>query len=454
MAVVELKKCLVILMILYGLAMLFGLMGFIPMIAHVYPQSECLLYSYQIMQKLSYGHYAICNFVGYMFVVVVVIAGILLGLAFSEIRKMKGHHPHGPYVEQKIPSKIIVVHLIGMSLAFLLTMITTIGYVVACDNLQEGISSSVLNKLNSDPYATRGEEIQTRYEDDYKFHRYTNRYGNAFGSEFYSIKITCRSILTDPEVHQKLHDYHYEQQSRYYGYWYGQDLFTYNSKSEASKTNALMESSMAGGWLCFIFWLGGFILIVVQRYFIKKHKTEQDRVSMHSTMMGSMYQGEGSTVGSQYRKDGSLISGRASNFQRGGSLRGSDRSMKSSRRDIDEMALNSILRTPQPQRAPLPSSTYGRKDVDDMMINQYIDNHQQPSYRSSNQGVPQHQFSGIQNTPRSLQSSRETGYISDSNSTHQMGNRAQFGYPGGAVPIRTTDEAIYLQRDEMETEIF
>eukprot|EP00094_Tigriopus_californicus_P003091 TCALIF_02973-PB protein Name:"Protein of unknown function" AED:0.68 eAED:0.68 QI:0/0.33/0.5/0.5/1/1/4/0/183 len=180
--------------------------------------------------------------------------------------------------------------------------------------------SSVLNKLNSDPYATRGEEIQTRYEDDYKFHRYTNRYGNAFGSEFYSIKITCRSILTDPEVHQKLHDYHYEQQSRYYGYWYGQDLFTYNSK----------------------------------------------------------------------------------------------------------------------------------------MINQYIDNHHQPSasYRYPNQSVPSHQFSGIQNTPRSLQSSRETGYISDSNSTHQLGNRAHFGYPGGAVPIRTTDEAIYLQRDEMETEIF
>ncbi len=31
-----------------------------------------------------------------------------------------------------------------------------------------------------------------RYEDDYKFHRYTNRYGNAFGSEFYTIRITCR----------------------------------------------------------------------------------------------------------------------------------------------------------------------------------------------------------------------------------------------------------------------
>ena len=48
------------------------------------------------------------------------------------------------------------------------------------------------NKLNVDPYSTRGEEIKTKFEDDYKFHRYTNRYGNAFGSEFYQIRITCR----------------------------------------------------------------------------------------------------------------------------------------------------------------------------------------------------------------------------------------------------------------------
>ena len=50
----------------------------------------------------------------------------------------------------------------------------------------------MLGKLNTNPYDTRGEEIQTRYEDDYKFHRYTNRYGNAFGQEFYSVSITCR----------------------------------------------------------------------------------------------------------------------------------------------------------------------------------------------------------------------------------------------------------------------
>jgi len=59
-------------------------------------------------------------------------------------------------------------------------------------NLNVIFSSNVQTKLNADPYDTRGEEIRTRYEDDYKFHRYTNRYGNAFGSEFYTIRITCR----------------------------------------------------------------------------------------------------------------------------------------------------------------------------------------------------------------------------------------------------------------------
>ena len=126
-------------------------------------------------------------------------------------------------------------------------------------------SKNVHDKLNSDPYETRGEEILTRFEDDYKFHRYTNRYGNAFGSEFYTIRITCRSILTDPEIHQKLHDTHSEKHSRYYGYWYGQDIYAYDSQYEATRTNALVEASMGGSWLCLACLLAGVILMIIQR---------------------------------------------------------------------------------------------------------------------------------------------------------------------------------------------
>ena len=58
MAVVELRKSLIVLIILYAFAALFAIVAAIPMIMHVYPQSECLLFSTEVNQKLFYGHYA------------------------------------------------------------------------------------------------------------------------------------------------------------------------------------------------------------------------------------------------------------------------------------------------------------------------------------------------------------------------------------------------------------
>ena len=100
---------------------------------------------------------------------------------------------------------------------------------------------------------------------------------------------------------------------------------------------------------------------------------------MHSTMMGA---GANSTLG----RDGTMMSGRngsvmsgsvrGSNFQRGGSLRGSDRSMKSHRRDFDDMALSMhhmggsqhLLAGGVGGAAPRTQpGGYGRKDIDDMV---------------------------------------------------------------------------------------
>jgi hypothetical protein len=58
MAVMELQVALTVLMILYGLSILFGFLASVPMVLHVYPQSECLLFSAQYGDSLSYGHYA------------------------------------------------------------------------------------------------------------------------------------------------------------------------------------------------------------------------------------------------------------------------------------------------------------------------------------------------------------------------------------------------------------
>jgi len=440
MAVVELRKCLITLVALYVFAVLFALVASVPMIMHVYPQSECLLFSSENNSKLYYGHWASCNIVGYVFLFVAAGAVYLIARAWMELRRMKGHHPEGPYVEEKIPSHILTVHVAVSCLALLLTVVTTAGYVSACNNLHSGVRNQVRNKLNIDPYNTRGEEIKTKFEDDYKFHRYTNRYGNAFGSEFYTIRITCRSILTDPEIHQKLHDSHNELHSRYYGYWYGQDLFAYDSQYEASKTNSMVEATLAGSWLCVIFWLGGLVLIVVQKYVIRQQKIEQDRISVHSAMMGSMaYPANGSQMGTM-PYDGSVMSGsmrgsmRGSSFQRGGSMRGSDRSMtmggrSAAKRDIDDLALSNILPGGTINRS-MPSTPRMAHNA-----NQFLPSHNNGHSLQMQQQQPQ----------LSLASSRETGYISDNQSGFH--NNQPFlqhaPRPGGGY-----------RSDDHETEIF
>ena len=55
------------------------------------------------------------------------------------------------------------------------------------------------------------------------------------------MRITCRTIFTDPNVHQELHDNHVELFSTYFGYWYKQDLFAYNSQLQSVLTNSLIE---------------------------------------------------------------------------------------------------------------------------------------------------------------------------------------------------------------------
>ena len=67
-----------------------------------------------------------------------------------------------------------------------------------------------------------------RFVHDNQFWRYTGQINNAFGSEIYSIRISCRTIFTDPDIHQRLHDTHVKKYSSYFGYWYKQDLYTYD----------------------------------------------------------------------------------------------------------------------------------------------------------------------------------------------------------------------------------
>lgn len=145
-------------------------------------------------------------------------------------------------------------------------------------------------------------------------------------------------------------------------------------------------------------------------------------------------------------------------------MRGSDRSM---RREIDDIALSNHLSKsgsrqftyPGPQQ---PLTGYGRKDMDDMVLNQHINQYQH-------------------GTAGSQYSSRETGYVSDGNP--ELPISAQFYYPSdppavslGVIPgeqfvapyvpqpmgnnvgvpatYRIKGDSTYMERSEVETEIF
>ena len=231
---------------------------------------------------------------------------------------------------------IIQGHLVLTIAIVILTVATTAGYGVACNNVSDKLAGGLRNKLNKDPNILRGEKIDERFVDDNQFWRYTGEISNSFGQNLYTVRMTCRTIFTDPNVHQDLHDNHVKNFNNYYGYWYQEDLYAYDSRYQALLQNALIEATLAGGWISVLLWVGSIVFIIIQRIYIRKEKNKFDRFTP-SEYMDSI------------RKDGSMISGyysgngNMSNFQRGG-LRGSNQSMKSirSRRDVDELAFASL----------------------------------------------------------------------------------------------------------------
>jgi len=231
---------------------------------------------------------------------------------------------------------IIQGHLVLTVTICILTVATTAGYGIACTNVSDKLAGNLRNKLNKDPNILRGEKIDERFVDDNQFWRYTGEISNPFGQNLYTVRMTCRTIFTDPTVHQNLHDNHVKNFNNYYGYWYQEDLFAYDSRYQALLQNGLIEATLAGGWISVLLWVGSIIFIIIQRMYIRREKNKFDRFTP-SEYMDSIRK-EGSMISGYYSGNGNM-----SNFQRGG-LRGSNQSMKSirSRRDVDELAFASL----------------------------------------------------------------------------------------------------------------
>jgi len=343
---VSLQRTLVILLIVYGVAAGFALLAGATLVAHVDPFSECILFSHLEGEKLYYGSEAYCETIGYLFLGCIIGAVVMFYITFKHRSELMGFYNSGQFTKSDkvltISNKIMTGHFIITVAVILLTLALTTGYQIACDNISELLNGRLRTKLNRDPNVLRGERIDERFNDDHQFWHYTAEISNTFGQNLYAIRMTCRTVFTDPIIHQELHDNHVDRYADYFGYWYKQDLFAYDSRYQAVLTNGLIEACMAGGWVSVLLWLGSMVFMFIQKYYIKKEKRDLDRVSLHSGMDGSI------------RKDGSMFSGSGyyagnqsslsrGTFQRGG-LRGSNASMKStrSRRDVDDLAFASL----------------------------------------------------------------------------------------------------------------
>ena len=231
---------------------------------------------------------------------------------------------------------IIQGHVVLTVAICILTVATTSGYGIACSNIWDKMEGSLRAKLSQDPKKLSGEKIDERFDHDNQFWRYTAEIKNPYGQNLYALRMTCRTMLTDPQVHQELHDNHVDNFNNYYGYWYEKDLFGYNSRQQATLQNSLIEATLAGGWVSVLLWVGSIVFILIQRFYIRREKNKFERFTP-SEYMNSVRK-EGSMISGYYSGNGNM-----SNFQRGG-LRGSNQSMRSvrSRRDVDELAFASL----------------------------------------------------------------------------------------------------------------
>ena len=75
----------------------------------------------------------------YVFIFVVVGAIYLFARCWIEKRRRHGHAKAGHFEDQHVPKNILLTHSAVTFLALLLTLLTTSGYIVACENLHETV---------------------------------------------------------------------------------------------------------------------------------------------------------------------------------------------------------------------------------------------------------------------------------------------------------------------------
>jgi len=250
-------------------------------------------------------------------------------LNFKQIRKLitaSGVPALKGWKYIKVKQKTIVLQWLNFSVILILSVILTVGFRASCDIFRIFVEDKIDKKLNIDLTKLRGETVDERFVDDPFFWRYTKKVTNSFGADMFSTVTSCRVMMTDPALVTMLHDNHAQKFAGYYGYWYDEDVYPLDPSSEAMKTNTLMEISLAASWMASLVWLGlGVYIMIVS----KRTEDYNRRFNLDKSLLTS------SASLSRPGTPDSVSPGKRKSLHA--------RSQASSLRDIDSLALESLI---------------------------------------------------------------------------------------------------------------
>jgi len=337
------ERSLLLLIIAQFAGAFLSLLAGATLVAHVDPLAECVLFAWQEDDTLSYGDSHYCDIIGYGFIlnnVAVIVMAYFTLRQRSSIASLSRHFSMKNLRSLKIGKRLIFLHSAVWLVVFVLTILLTAGYKSSCDQFEDHVKKILRAKVNEDPHLLAGETLEERFVEDPMFWRYAQQVTNVFGANMYPIKASCRALFTDPDIATLLHDNHVEKYSGYFGWWYHQDIYSYDAQVQAVRTNVLIEASLAGAWLATFTFLGAAIFIFVQKKRIAKQTSlaRADAVDTLSTrsdksastlQRGSLRPGQSPT--SSIRLPGNVYASVTSNAS------------SYNRKDIDNLALGSIL---------------------------------------------------------------------------------------------------------------
>lgn len=348
------ERSLVVILLLQLAVVVLSLLAGGTLIAHVDPTSECVLFSYQetqvegeekIEHKLSYGEPYLCEVIGYGFIATNVLIFTTAYLTLRQrnfISHIQKQFSIKSFRFLKIAPKVIFFH--GLTFLFLLgfSAALTTGYYKSCMSFQTYIETILRSKLNEDPNDLRGERVEERFTEDTMFWRYTQMVKNVFGGNVFTIQTSCRTLFTDPDISTVLHDNHVKKYGGYFGWWYHQDIYSFDARAQSVWMNVLIEASLAGAWLGTFAWLAATIFLLIQKRRLTALRLEGSQDAADSTSLRSSSSNRPNSSASRLSRNNSSP---AFSLKSDRNVYTSITSNASSysRKDIDDLALGSIL---------------------------------------------------------------------------------------------------------------